>query len=201
MKKYSVKKTFKEITLKSFASEATSIDFAKSEEASGIVNGWVEDNTNKKIKDLIKPSDLDASTRMVLINAIYFKGSWTHPFKAHDTFEAPFYFDGTNSVSVDFMRSKKFFKYGELEDLDAKALELSYKNSDVSMLFILPNSRTGLAEMEEKLSKNDLSKISDGIFEDEVNIEIPKFKIEFETTLNDPLIKVCIRHVFSANEV
>lgn len=190
MKNYSVKRTFNEVASKSFASEAQSLDFAQSAQSAGTINGWVEDNTNNKIKDLIKSSDLDGDTRMVLVNAIYFKGFWTYQFDPKSTFKAPFYLNEQDTVQVDFMKVKKHFKYGNVPSLDATAIELPYKDSDVSMLIILPNSRTGLSALEAKLHTIDFSEITKKMREQEVNVEIPKFKIEFDIELNEPLSKV-----------
>lgn len=190
MKDYTVKPSFNDVATKSFASEAQSLDFAENVQSAATINGWVEDNTNNKIKDLIKADSLDADTRMVLVNAIYFKGFWTYQFDPKNTFKAPFYLNEKDTVDVDFMKIKKHFKYGSLQDLDATAIELPYKDSDISMLIILPNSKTGLSALEGKLNTIDLSEISSKLYSQEVNVEIPKFKIEFDITLNDPLKKV-----------
>lgn len=190
MKNYSVKKSFNDVATKSFASEAQTLDFSQSQQSASTINGWVEDNTNNKIKDLISADSLGDDTRMVLVNAIYFKGFWTYQFKPSDTFKAPFYLNDQDSVTVDFMKTKKNFKYGHLQELDATAIELPYKDSDISMLIILPNSKTGLSALEGKLNTVDLGDISSKLYSMEVNVEIPKFKIEFDITLNEPLQKV-----------
>jgi serpin B len=190
MKNYSVKKTFNDVATKSFASEAQSLDFSQSAQSAATINGWVESNTNNKIKDLIKSDNLDADTRMVLVNAIYFKGFWTYQFDPKNTYKAPFYLNEVDTVQVDFMKVKKHFKYGTLQELDATAIELPYKDSDISMLIILPNTRTGLSALEGKLNTIDLGEISKKMYSQEVNVEIPKFKIEFDIELNDPLMKV-----------
>lgn len=87
---------------------------------------------------------------------------------------------------------QKRFKYGVFQDLDATAVELPYKDSDISMMVILPNSKTGLPALESKLNTINLSELSQNMYSEEVNVEIPKFKIEFSIELNDPLKKVNI---------
>lgn len=190
MKGYSVKPTFQEIATNSFNSEAQDVDFAKNQQAAGIINSWVESNTNNKIKDLIKPDSLDSDTRMVLVNAIYFKGFWKHQFDKSLTFKAPFFINEADSVDVDFMRIKKHYNYGIFDDLDATALELPYKDSDITMMIILPNKRSGLADLENKLTSINICDLSKNMYDTEVNVEIPKFKIEFDIELNEPLKKV-----------
>ncbi|CRK96981.1 CLUMA_CG010343, isoform A [Clunio marinus] len=197
MKKYSVKKSFNDVAMKSFASEAQSLDFAENVQSAATINGWVEDHTNNKIKDLVKPDTLDSDTRMVLVNAIYFKGFWEHQFKPSQTFKAPFYLNDQDTANVDFMKIKEHFKYGMFEDLDATAIDLPYKDSDISMLIILPNSRTGLPALEQKLNTIDLASLTQKMYKQEVRVELPKFKVEFEINLNEPLEKMGMERMFS----
>jgi serpin B len=190
MKGYTVKQSFRNVATKSFNSDAQDLDFKDNTKSAGIINSWVEEQTNNKIKNLIAPDSLGDDTRMVLVNAIYFKGFWTYQFDPKATYRAPFFLNDKDSVDVDFMRVKKHFKYGVIENLDATAVELPYKDSDISMLIILPNDRNGLSALENKLSTVDLGEISSKMYSQEVNVELPKFKIEFDIELNEPLQKV-----------
>ncbi|KAG5672320.1 hypothetical protein PVAND_002454 [Polypedilum vanderplanki] len=197
MKGYSVKPTFQQVATKSFNSEAEDVNFAQSKDSAGKINTWVENQTNNKIKNLISPDSLDADTRMVLVNAIYFKGFWTYQFDPKATFKAPFFLNDNDKVDVDFMKIKKHFKYGRFDDLDATALELPYKDSDITMLIILPNKRTGLAELESKLDTIDFNELTTKMYSEEVNVELPKFKIEFDIELTEPLKKMGMEKMFS----
>lgn len=199
MKNYSVKKSFNDVATKSFASEAQSLDFSNGAQSAATINSWVEGQTNNKIKDLIAADSLDSDTRMVLVNAIYFKGFWTYQFDPKSTYKAPFYLNEQDSVQVDFMKIKKHFKYGSIPNLDATAIELPYKDSDITMLIILPNSRTGLSALEGKLNTIDLGDLTKNMYSQEVNVEIPKFKIEFDIELNDPLTKVRSKELIKLN--
>lgn len=190
MNNFSVKKSFQDISTKIFNSEAQSLDFADGVNAAKTINGWVEDKTNNKIKDLIGADSLDADTRMVLVNAIYFKGTWTYEFDKTKTFKGPFYVNDQDTVDVDFMKIKKHFAYGQFPELSASAIELPYKGSDISMFIILPDSKTGLADLESKLHTIDIQELSKKMYKQEVNVELPKFKIEFDIELNEPLKKV-----------
>lgn len=190
MNNFSIKKSFQDVATKSFNSEAQSIDFSDNVNAAKTINGWVEDNTNNKIHNLIGEDTLDADTRMVLVNAIYFKGTWTYEFDKTKTFKGPFYVNDQDTVNVDFMKIKKHFSYGQFPELDASAIELPYKDSDVSMFIILPNTKTGLPALEAKLHEINIQELSKKMFKQEVNVELPKFKIEFDIELNEPLQKV-----------
>jgi len=131
------------------------------------------------------------------VNAIYFKGNWEYQFNKERTSEGDFYVSETEKVPVDFMRIKKHFNYGILEELDAQALEMKYANSNFSFVILLPNSRTGLSALESKLKDYDLSKISSQMFSQEVDVTIPKFKVEFEINLNDALKNLGMGEMFS----
>ncbi|TMW42877.1 hypothetical protein DOY81_012043, partial [Sarcophaga bullata] len=89
------------------------------------------------------------------------------------------------------------FRYGEFEDLDATALELPYKDSDLSMLVILPNSRTGLVDLEEKLKNVTLKDLSQRMYTTKVIVGMPKFKAEFDVELSEPLKKMGMSRMFS----
>ncbi|XP_055686535.1 serine protease inhibitor 42Dd-like isoform X10 [Lutzomyia longipalpis] len=195
--KYHVKAQFNDIATKKFNSEAQSLNFAQNVESAKTINTWVEDKTNDKIKDLIPADALNEDTRMVLVNAIYFKGLWENKFKPEDTKKMPFHVTKTSEVDVDMMYTKANFKYGILEDLNAVALEMPYKDSDLSMLIILPNEIDGLPALEAALGNKDLSEITQNLYKTEVMVYLPKFKIEYEIELKNVLSKMGMAQMFS----
>lgn len=85
---------------------------------------------------------------------------------------------------------QEHFRYGEFPNLDAKGIELPYKDSDMSMFIILPNKRTGLAQLEKQLNEIDLPNLTKNMYRSEVEVSLPKFKIEFKVSLVDALRKV-----------
>ncbi|GAB0096979.1 uncharacterized protein DMENIID0001_125650 [Sergentomyia squamirostris] len=194
---FHVKPQFNELATNKFNSEAQSLNFADNVNSARTINTWVEDKTNNKIKDLIPADALNGDTRMVLVNAIYFKGFWTNKFKVEATKPAPFWVTPEKSINVDMMNTKADFKYGLLEDLDAVALEMPYKDSDLSMLIILPNKRDGLPALEAALGKKDLAEITGSMYKTEVIVQIPKFKIEYEIELGNVLQKLGMGKMFS----
>ncbi|XP_016958552.1 antichymotrypsin-2 isoform X4 [Drosophila biarmipes] len=185
---YPLRQEFDELLTKQFLSAAQNVNFAKNVEAAATINGWVEQRTNNLIKDLIPSSALDANSRLVLVNAIHFKGTWQHQFPKHATRPDTFYLDGERSVQVPMMGLKERFRYADLPALDATALELPYKDSDLSMLIVLPNSRTGLAALEDKLRITPLSQITQSLHKTQVVVRLPKFKAEFQVELT-PVFK------------
>lgn len=190
--------SFQEMAVDKFRSEIRSVDFSNEVEATETINRLVAENTNEKINELFKAGDLDADTRAVLVNVAHFQGSWILAFTESATRKDKFYngewfFEYFKTVDVDFMNTKmQYFNYAELDDLDASTLQISYYKSDLSMIFILPNSRMGLSALEAKLTDYDLSSITDEMSIIKIDVSIPKFIVEFKMELNDALKNVCI---------
>ncbi|XP_049309153.1 alaserpin isoform X5 [Bactrocera dorsalis] len=199
MQGYSVKKEFNEIATTKFFSSADSINFADSTNAANTINKWVESKTNNLIKDLIAPDAVDSDTRVVLVNAIHFKGEWKYQFPKSATRDDDFYLNEVDSVRVPMMNLKETFGYGVISELDATVLEMPYKDSDLSMVVILPNSRTGLASLQEKLKNFNLSDITRYLMHTKVIVKMPKFKAEYDIQLNDALINLGMARMFSKN--
>ncbi|KAG5883830.1 hypothetical protein JTB14_033751 [Gonioctena quinquepunctata] len=182
-----------------FLCDIQSLDFDKNIEAAKTINSWVLNKTKDKIKDLIDSKDLDKSTRLVLVNAIYFKGKWAEPFDAANTKTEKFYLDGTriNFVYVQMMHLNTKFHFKNDETLGAKVLELHYINKDVSMIIILPNERDGIKKLEEKLAQTDLTKITEHMYRPEVNVSLPKIMIEQTIDLKDSLTELGLGDMFT----
>lgn len=197
MENYSVKSNFHEIAKNSFRSEAESVNFGDNTATAKKINTWVEQKTNDKIKDLISSDSLDDYTRLVLVNAIHFKGTWTHQFNPESTRPMAFWISATESVDVPMMNTKKHFKHGVFDDLGLAALELTYSDSDVSMLILLPHERDGLAKLEENLLNIDISDMLGKMHSQEVEVFLPKFKIEFDLDLKETLEKLGMGTMFS----
>ncbi|XP_023247759.1 serpin B13-like [Copidosoma floridanum] len=121
-----IKDSFKKITGTYFRSESESLNFKKNVESAKAINGWCVEKTNGKIKEIVKSDDLDETTRLILLNAVYFKGDWKKKFDARITKEELFQVDATTSVKVPMMFINDKFYYRELHDIDAKVVALPY---------------------------------------------------------------------------
>lgn len=197
MQNYAIKSAFNAIATESFRSEAESVDFGQNVAAAKTINDWVESKTNNKIKDLISPDSLDDLSRMVLVNAVHFKGTWTYQFNPQLTRPFPFWTSETESREVPMMNIKKEFAYNNFEAQGFSALELTYGGSDMTMLLLLPNERTGLAALEQKLPSLNLAELTTKMHKQEVEVFLPKFKIEFSRDLNDDLKALGMERMFS----
>ncbi|KAH8372384.1 hypothetical protein KR093_011266, partial [Drosophila rubida] len=198
MSGFELKDEFSSLISKQFLSAVEPVNFAENVQAAGQINSWVEQRTNNLIKNLVPPSALDKDSRLVLINAIHFKGNWVHQFPEHNTRNERFHLNDADSIEVPMMNLKKRFRYANLVDLDATALELPYKDSDLSMLIVLPNSKTGLSQLEEKLRSTPLTQITGALYSTEVIVKLPKFKSEFEVELTDTFKQLGMTHLFSS---
>lgn len=125
---------------KYYGGKAANLDFVhETEKSRQTINSFIEEQTNDKIKDLIPAGALDSMTRLVITNAVYFKGTWEWQFKKLDTQNRNFYITSDNSVQTPMMYmkpSKARLNYADLEKL--QILELPYKGDKISMLILLP---------------------------------------------------------------
>jgi len=138
-----------------------------------IINTWVEEQTNNKIKDLIPQGMITPLTRLVLTNAIYFKGTWAIQFDPTDTKKQDFRVNSEKTVQADMMSlTEEEFNYTETDDL--QILELPYKGDELSMLILLPKENLNKIE----LTLENLEQWRSSLRERELNIYIPKFKFE-----------------------
>ena len=161
---------------KHYGVSVTPVDFKRAGEAARkMINTWAEDQTQQKIKDLIQPGALDALTRLVLVNAIYFKGNWKIQLETGRTKDAPFYISPDNSVQVPMMAQKQTFGYAEYETL--QVLELPYVGGELSMIVLLPRKINGLEQLESTLTAENLKQWTRRLVKREVLVFIPKFNV------------------------
>ncbi|KAJ8732628.1 hypothetical protein PYW07_015227 [Mythimna separata] len=184
-----------------FNSDLQNIDFLKKDEAAKEINAWVEENTNNKIKDLVKADSFDEDTAAVLVNAIYFKGKWKKLFPKEATEDKDFFVSKDVKVKKPTMHVTDNFKYGESQELNAKLLEIPYEGDQSSLLIVLPNEVDGISSLVEKLKEPAaLTKAVDDMRYNEVVVDLPKFKIETTTNLKSVLEKLNILKLFQPFE-
>lgn len=195
-KGYAFLAEFLELVEARYEGKLTEVDFVRAtEQARTTINGWVEEKTNDKIKELIQPGVLDQMTRLVLTNAIYFKGNWAKQFEEDRTSEAPFTLAGGEKVDAAMMNQSGDFPYMEAEDF--QALELPYVNDELSMIVLLPKKTDGLAEFEKRLTAEDLGKWLAKLRKREVVVSLPKFEMTRQFSLASVLKSMGMTDAFS----
>ncbi len=198
-KNFKFKEDFIGVLKNSYNSSLNTVDFIKETEASRIlINKWVEDQTKEKIKDLIQPGLIDYLTRMVLVNAIYFKANWETAFDEKQTQKMDFYINESSSVTCDFMFAEKEFKYYEQGD-ELKAIEIPYSKGNMSMLVIMSKEKNGFAQVNKLMSLELYNKINEGLVSKKVKLWLPKFKTTSEFELSEVLQQMGMREAFSDN--
>ncbi len=180
----------------SYGAGLNEVDFkGAAEEARKTINAWVEKQTRDKIKDLIKPGVLGALTRLVLTNAIYFKGDWASQFDPKRTADAPFTLAGGDKVNVPMMSQKAEFGYMDGDGF--QALELPYVGEELSMVVLLP-AAGGVKALEDRLTPENVAAWTKGLGKVELTVFLPKFKMTWQTELAPVLGAMGMGDAFSA---
>jgi serpin B len=152
------------------------VDFQKSaEEAVKVINHWVSEATNNRIRNIL--DSLDSDTRLVLANAVYFNAGWDMPFDEENTYSEPFHLLDGQTKNVDMMHQTESFPYSEGESW--QAVELPYSNRDFGMAIILPREGQ-FRQIEEQMTGQWVKDVLQKIQVHEVILSMPKFR--FETT-------------------
>ncbi|KAI5632541.1 serpin (serine protease inhibitor) domain-containing protein [Phthorimaea operculella] len=175
------------------------IDFKQSNAAATTINQWVEQQTNHKIKDLFSSDSFNDDTQLVLVNAIYFKGTWMNKFNPSLTKLQDFHIDSKTTIKVPMMHNYEDYRYRESEALGAELLQMYYLNYEASMVIILPKEIEGLNGVLQKLSDGVDLMTELRMTRRKVEVSLPKFKIETVINLNDLLPKIGIKSIFSKN--
>ncbi|XP_052738626.1 antichymotrypsin-2 [Bicyclus anynana] len=188
--RYELNGEFAEDTRTTFGSEIESINFLESQKAADVVNSWVEEHTNNRIKDLVSPDSLTADTRGLLVNAIYFKGRWKNQFKKSLTYDADFYVNADDTKKVHMMSRTGDYKYAESLEL-GQVIQIPYEGDETSMVFVLPRNIQHFNEVQETLKDPSVfEKTMETLYSAEVEVKLPRFKIETTTDLKEVLIKM-----------
>jgi len=145
------------------------------EPARAAINQWVSDQTRGKITNLLQPGVVDPATRLVLVNAIYFKGQWAHPFDKGHTSPAPFTVTPERKVQAPLMNQTANFQYAEPEGL--QLLAMPYGGDDLSMVVLLPRTVDGLPGLEARLNAQTLANWLASAHDQKVNVFLPRFKL------------------------
>uniref|UniRef100_A0A0A9YR10 Neuroserpin n=2 Tax=Lygus hesperus TaxID=30085 RepID=A0A0A9YR10_LYGHE len=179
-----------------FGANVEKVDFKQPDVAAKTINDWCDTHTNGKIKDLFSAGDL-ALAEAVLANAVYFKAQWKTKFNPELTKERDFK-SPTGIVKVQMMNVKSNFKYAFSEKLNAQVLELPYANDKFRMLVILPSEGVALKDVESNVKTIGLDEVMKTMYSTEVDVFLPRFKIEMTHDLNAALQKLGAADLFSS---
>lgn len=172
------------------------VDFKQPEPAAATINRWVSDVTKDRIKDLVSPQMLKPLTRLVLTNAIYFKGQWQYTFRKELTRDEPFFVTESNSNPVPMMHLSGDFRFAEVDGV--QVLELPYKGRRLSMVLLLPKEKHQLAkQVQPMLNPVSLARLLAAGTTKPGNVALPRFEFRTSYSLGDPLQNLGMKLAFS----
>ena len=161
------------------------------------VNSWCNAKTHGKIKKIL--DSLPNGIKMILLNAVYFKGLWSEPFEKSMTMKKPFYNlnDKSKEKKVDRMQMTDDFQY--YEDKEVQLVKLPYKKDSMFAIIILPNENKNINEFISELNDEKLQRLLKKMSREKVRLELPKFELEFSSSLNSVLKKIGMNDAFDEN--
>ncbi|XP_006888812.1 PREDICTED: leukocyte elastase inhibitor-like [Elephantulus edwardii] len=160
----------------------------------------------RKIPDLLPPGVVNNSSKLVLVNAIYFMGKWKNIFNKNEAEEDQFHLNKKDKKMVKMMCQKKTYPYGYIDEVKCYVLVLPYKDNDLSMVILLPHDieddSTGLKKIEEQLTLDKLDEWtnSDNLKPIQIKVSLPRFKLEERYNLNSHLARLDVQDIFNPSK-
>lgn len=193
--------TFKQACLQFYHAELEQLPFAKAAESRKRINDWVSKQTEGKIQELLPSNSINAQTRLVLVNAIYFKGKWNDQFDKTCTTEMPFKINQKEQRPVQMMFREASFKLNYVEEVHAQVLELPYAQEELSMIILLPDDGVDLNSVEKHLTfEKFIAWTNPGCVQStEAEVCLPRFKLEEDYDMESVLQHLGIVDAFQQN--
>ena len=187
-----------EIVRGTYTADIETVDFTDNIVTTDRINGWAAEKTRDKIPKVLKPENVDGSTLAVILNAIYFKGTWAVQFDPEDT--QPRDFDtGNGTVRAEMMHVDATFGYAKYDG--AQILRMPYVGDRLSMLVALPPGRDGMAALEESLTAEMLEGWQQSIYDTYITVSIPKFETKTHYDLIPGLKDLGITLIFGGGDL
>jgi serpin B len=183
------------VTRMDYGAELGQLDFrSQAEGARQTINTWIENHTGQKITNLISSPATLRDARLVLTNAVYFKGEWQERFRKNRTKNEDFHISLDRKIKAPMMHQRDDFRYAAVEGF--QLLQLPYGDGSLSMVILLPEKVGRLSELEEKLTAANLQKWTASLVSQEVIVYLPKFKTTSQFQLSDTLKSMGMVSVF-----
>ncbi|XP_044210286.1 neuroserpin [Thunnus albacares] len=194
---------FLHLMKKYFRADVETVDFSESAAVAEQINSWVENHTESKIRELLSAEDFSSVTRLTLVNAVYFRGSWKNQFRPENTRTFSFSKDDGSEVQTLMMYQQGDFYYGEFSDGSQEAggvyqvLEMPYEGEDMSMMIVLPRQEVPLASLEPIIKAPLLEEWANNVKRQKVEVYLPRFKVEQKIDLRSTLQELGIKNIFT----
>ena len=176
------KKSFLTATGSNPAAHFYTVNFAGApEKARSTINRWVKKETQGGIQDLIASGQINAETRLVLTNALYFKGQWAFPFKKEETKQQAFTLESGKQVDASMMHHQGKMLYSENDKW--QMVQLPYKGTTLAMLVILPKPKVMVKDVQQMMNMQRMLQLFEEAYQTDVMLSLPKFSIQ--STFNE----------------
>ncbi|XP_038190240.1 serpin B9-like [Arvicola amphibius] len=195
--------TFKESCLQFYHSELEQLSFAKApEESRKHINTWVCKQTEGKILELLSGGSVDSETRLVFVNALYFKGRWRRQFNLDSTKEMPFKINQREEGTVQMMCQEDTFNHAYVDEVQAQVLEMPYKGKELSLVILLPDNGVDLSKVENNLTFEKLTAWTNPVImkSTKVLVLLPKFKLQDDYDMKSVFQHLGIVDVFQGSK-
>jgi len=196
---YQLLRSFLDLAAQHYEAGVERVPFAtRPEAARAVVNRWVTKATRHKIRELLPRGSVTDATKLVLANAVYFKGKWEHEFRKRSTRPDDFFLASGGSVKVPMMYQKRELSYAALTDQGVRLLELPYRGDDYSMVLVLPDAGKLQTTTEQLTVEKLRAWIAAMDVDGEVTVKVPRWKIDpaRSTDLEPPLKDLGMRLAF-----
>ncbi|XP_006516685.3 serine (or cysteine) proteinase inhibitor, clade B, member 6b isoform X2 [Mus musculus] len=198
-KTFDILASFKDSCRKFYEAEMEELDFkGATEQSRQHINAWVAKKTEDKITELLSSGSVNSNTPLVLVNAIYFKGNWEKQFNKEDTQEMPFNVTKDVVKPVQMMFQKSTFKMTYVEEISTNILLLPYVGNELNMIIMLPDEHIELSMVEKEITYKKFIEWTrlDKMEEEEVEVFLPKFKLEENYDMKDVLCRLGMTDAF-----
>jgi serpin B len=187
-----------QVVSENYGADLKSVDFRSNAAlACRTINAWVDGKTNHLISELLSSTDVNSSTSLVLINTLYFKGTWQEPFLKAATTPAEFHVTSDKTVSAPLMRQTHSFRY--VDTSDVQVLELPYQGGDYAMIVVLPRQIDALPRLEETLTLDRIETWVGKLASRKVAVELPRLKLNCSVELSKSLASLGMPSAFTSS--
>merc|ERR1712012_659875 len=197
-KHLNIKDSFKKDLAEYLFAKVQQVDYQEPVKSAKVINNWVQNKTRNLIKDLISPDLITDDSKLLLLNAIYFKANWMSNFDKLETVSRPFRVKGGVNKNVDIMSQTNLFQYKYNYDFQSQIISLPYQDEDFAMIVFLPfeKGNENVNKVINKVLEEDLNTIIRGMEGTEVDIFLPKFKLSYKSELVNVLQKKGLTNLF-----
>lgn len=189
--------TITECIKKLLNSEIMTVNFASAPEAARtLINSWVKQQTGGMIEEIVSSGLVDSSTRLVLVNAAYFKGTWVKEFPKELTQDSPFYVSTEKQITVPMMIKEDLLRMSRSSETNCSVIEVPYSGSEISMYIMLPARGTSVETLMDNLTAEKVKRLVKSCSPRTVSLSLPRFNVEQTAELGDSLRHMGILDLF-----